>query len=49
MERERRDWFVGLAGKSENILFKKGMQQLWDCAKPAKFIRLFTDGEYRYS
>jgi hypothetical protein len=49
MERESRYWFVGLAGKRENILFKKGMQQLWDWAKPAKFIRLFTDGEYRYS
>ncbi len=49
MERESRYWFVGLAGKRENILFKKGMQQLWDWAKPAKFIRLLTDGEYRYS
>jgi hypothetical protein len=25
------------------------MEQLWDWAKPAQFIRLFTDGEYRYS
>jgi hypothetical protein len=49
MERESRYWFVGLAGKRENILFEKGMQQLWDWAKPAQFIRLFTDGEYRYS
>jgi hypothetical protein len=49
MERESRYWFVGLAGKRENILFKKGMQQLWNWAKSAQFIRLFTDGEYRYS
>jgi hypothetical protein len=25
------------------------MQLLWEWAKPAGFIRLFTDGEYRYS
>jgi hypothetical protein len=49
MERDSRYWFVGLVGKRENILFKKGMEQLWAWAKPAEFIRLFTDGEYRYS
>jgi hypothetical protein len=49
MERESRYWFVGLVGKRENILFKKGMEQLWDWAKPAEFIRVFTDGEYCYS
>jgi hypothetical protein len=49
MERESRYWFVELAGKRENILLKRGMQQLWDWAKSAQFIRLFTDGEYRYS
>jgi hypothetical protein len=49
MERDSRYWFVGLVGQRENILFKTGMQKLWDWAKPAQFIRLFTDGEYRYS
>lgn len=49
MERDSRYWLLGLVDKRENILFKKGMQQLWDWAKAAQFIRLFTDGEYRYS
>jgi hypothetical protein len=49
MERDSRYWFVGEVGKRENSLFKQGMQKLWEWAKPATFIRLFTDGEYRYS
>lgn len=49
MERESRYWAVGRVGKRENCLFAEGMTLFWDWAKSASFIRLFTDGEYRYS
>ncbi|MEO0377782.1 MAG: IS1 family transposase [Cyanobacteria bacterium P01_A01_bin.17] len=49
MERQSRDWWVGLVGLRDNALFEAGMQRFWNWAQSALFIRLFTDGERRYS
>ncbi len=48
IERESRYWVAAQAGKKEAQLFEQGTQIAWNWAKPAQFIRWFTDGERRY-
>ncbi|MBW4490085.1 MAG: hypothetical protein KME12_20080 [Trichocoleus desertorum ATA4-8-CV12] len=48
IERESRYWVAAQAGKKQTPLFEQGTQSAWDWAKPAQFIRWFTDGERRY-
>jgi hypothetical protein len=49
LERHSRYWSVGLVGLRDNDLLATGMQRFWHWAHSALFIRLFTDGERRYS
>lgn len=48
IERESRYWVAAQAGKKETKLFEQGTQSAWNWAKPAQFIRWFTDGERGY-
>ena len=48
IERESRYWVAAQAGLKEAQLFEQGTQIAWNWAKPAQFIRWFTDGERRY-
>lgn len=48
IERQSRYWIGAQAGKKQAQLFKQGTQSAWNWAKPAQFIRWFTDGERRY-
>jgi hypothetical protein len=48
IERESRYWVAAIAGQRRNELFKQGTATAWAWAKPAAFIRWFTDGERRY-
>ncbi len=41
-------WVAAIAGQRRNELFKQGTAAAWAWAKPAAFIRWFTDGERRY-
>lgn len=41
-------WLEAQVGKKETRLFEQGTQNAWNWAKPAQFIRWFTDGERRY-
>jgi hypothetical protein len=48
IERQSRYWVAAQAGKKQTQLFEQGTQSAWNWAKPAQFIRWFTDGERRY-
>jgi len=48
IERESRYWVAAQAGRKKIRLFEQGTQSAWNWAKPAQFIRWFTDGERRY-
>lgn len=48
IERESRYWVEAQAGQKTNELFEQGTTKAWEWAKPADFIRWFTDGERRY-
>ena len=48
IERESRYWVDAQAGQKTNELFEQGTTKAWEWAKPADFIRWFTDGERRY-
>lgn len=48
IERESRYWVAAIAGQKRNELFQAGTAAAWAWAKPAAFIRWFTDGERRY-
>lgn len=48
IERQSRYWVAAQAGKKQAQLFEQGTQSAWNWAKPAGFIRWFTDGERRY-
>ena len=48
IERESRYWVEAQAGTKMNELFEQGTTKAWAWAKPAAFIRWFTDGERRY-
>jgi hypothetical protein len=48
IERASRYWVAAIAGQRRNELFKQGTAAAWAWAKPAAFIRWFTDGERRY-
>lgn len=48
IERESRYWVAAIAGQRRNELFQQGTAAAWIWAKPAAFIRWFTDGERRY-
>lgn len=48
IEQESRYWVAAQAGRKETGLFEQGTQRAWNWAKPAQFIRWFTDGERRY-
>lgn len=48
IERESRYWVEAQAGLKTNRLFEQGTLTAWNWAKPARFIRWFTDGERRY-
>jgi hypothetical protein len=48
IERNSRYWVNAQAGQKTNELFEQGTIPAWVWAKPATFIRWFTDGERRY-
>jgi len=48
IERESRYWVDAQAGQKANELFEQGTTKAWEWARPASFIRWFTDGERRY-
>ena len=48
IERQTRYWINAQAGQKTNKLFDLGTSLAWHWAKPADFIRWFTDGERRY-
>ena len=48
MERESRYWVDAQAGQKTNELFEQGTTKAWEWAKPAVFLRWFSDGERRY-
>lgn len=48
IERETRYWISAQAGHKTKEFFEQGTAKAWQWAKPAQFIRWFTDGERRY-
>ena len=48
MERNSRYWSTVTVGQRHNPLFVSGVNQAWQWASAAAFIRWFTDGERRY-
>lgn len=48
IERESRYWVDAQAGQKTNQLFEQSTAKAWQWAKPALFMRWFTDGERRY-
>ena len=47
IESESCYWVDAQAGRKTNQLFEQGTTRAWGWAKPAAFIRWFTDGERR--
>jgi hypothetical protein len=48
IEGKSRDWIAAQAGNKQTQQFEQSTQSAWNWAKPAQFIRWFTDGERRY-
>lgn len=49
LERESRYWLSAVVGQRDERMFAEGMKQFWAWASTVSFVRLFSDGERRYS
>jgi len=49
IERQSRYWVTAEVGKKDESLFEGGVKTTWQWARPAEFVRWFSDGERRYA
>jgi hypothetical protein len=49
IERQSRYWVTAQVGKKDELLFEVGVKTTWQWARPAEFVRWFSDGERRYA